>query len=435
MYGSDAVGRRHQHHHRAAARPRSAPAHWPCGNFGTNEQSVSISDTFGARCRAAFLRPRFLLPASCPTAITATCSSPPPPMPKPALGTSDLTLGLHGPPLRRRPVLRPLPFLGGHQNVVRRLPPAAWQEDTASSFAYRRHSDLFVLIRDRPGRSTPTTTRRQLPWRTCAARKQSQAPTSICYYGVEALHESIVSNNLGIHARSRARGVCGGGFPRAQAVLAVAFRARGDLPQLLRRVQPHRGGRLLDLPAFEAARLRQPRLSRPQLTPISITATPPTWATRTCARSAPGLTKAASTGHPRRASARGLTVFERRERDGIDYYRTQPDAIWQALNIDNLNFTGIEARSVRASPRRLSISAMPSCTAPKTPSPSEKPSTASITRSTPSSPTGSGRSRRACCFARASGCSTALRALRTRSGICTPAVRVAPSIRSCRSPT
>ena len=42
----------------------------------------------------------------------------------------------------------------------------------------------------------------------------------------------------------------------------------------------------------------------------------------------------------------GLTVFERRERDGIDYYRTSPDAIWQALNIDNLNFTGIEA-SVR----------------------------------------------------------------------------------------
>ncbi|HUB31401.1 MAG TPA: TonB-dependent receptor, partial [Bryobacteraceae bacterium] len=44
----------------------------------------------------------------------------------------------------------------------------------------------------------------------------------------------------------------------------------------------------------------------------------------------------------------GLTVFERRERDGIDYYRTDPNAIWQAVNIDNLTFKGIEA-SVRLS--------------------------------------------------------------------------------------
>jgi len=37
-----------------------------------------------------------------------------------------------------------------------------------------------------------------------------------------------------------------------------------------------------------------------------------------------------------------LTVFERRERNGIDYYRTSADGIWQALNIDSLNFSGVE---------------------------------------------------------------------------------------------
>jgi iron complex outermembrane receptor protein len=39
----------------------------------------------------------------------------------------------------------------------------------------------------------------------------------------------------------------------------------------------------------------------------------------------------------------GVTVFERRERNGIDYYRATPSGVWQALNIDSLNFTGVES--------------------------------------------------------------------------------------------
>jgi iron complex outermembrane receptor protein len=38
-----------------------------------------------------------------------------------------------------------------------------------------------------------------------------------------------------------------------------------------------------------------------------------------------------------------VTVFQRRERDGIDFYRGSPTDIWRALNIQNLNFTGVEA--------------------------------------------------------------------------------------------
>jgi len=46
-----------------------------------------------------------------------------------------------------------------------------------------------------------------------------------------------------------------------------------------------------------------------------------------------------------------VTVFERRERNGIDYYRTSANGLWQALNIDNLNFTGVES-SLRFTPAR-----------------------------------------------------------------------------------
>jgi iron complex outermembrane receptor protein len=44
-----------------------------------------------------------------------------------------------------------------------------------------------------------------------------------------------------------------------------------------------------------------------------------------------------------------LTLFERRETDGIDYYRTSATDIWRALNIQNLDFKGWEA-SLRWTP-------------------------------------------------------------------------------------
>jgi iron complex outermembrane receptor protein len=37
-----------------------------------------------------------------------------------------------------------------------------------------------------------------------------------------------------------------------------------------------------------------------------------------------------------------VTVFQRRERDGIDYVRSTPAGLWRATNIQRLNFTGAE---------------------------------------------------------------------------------------------
>ena len=39
----------------------------------------------------------------------------------------------------------------------------------------------------------------------------------------------------------------------------------------------------------------------------------------------------------------GLTVFQRRERDGIDYVRSNVTEIWRATNFQRLRFTGVEA--------------------------------------------------------------------------------------------
>ena len=47
-----------------------------------------------------------------------------------------------------------------------------------------------------------------------------------------------------------------------------------------------------------------------------------------------------------------VTVFERRERNGIDYVRASPADMWHAENIDVLNFTGVETSLTVRLPRR-----------------------------------------------------------------------------------
>ena len=54
---------------------------------------------------------------------------------------------------------------------------------------------------------------------------------------------------------------------------------------------------------------------------------------------------------PNRKVRGEVTIFERRERDGIDFDRASPTDIWRALNIQNLDFTGVEA-SLRLLPAR-----------------------------------------------------------------------------------
>jgi iron complex outermembrane receptor protein len=50
-----------------------------------------------------------------------------------------------------------------------------------------------------------------------------------------------------------------------------------------------------------------------------------------------------------------MTLFTRRERDGIDYVRSTPAVPWQAANIDRLNFTGVEVLSTIARGQRQSF--------------------------------------------------------------------------------
>jgi iron complex outermembrane receptor protein len=221
-------------------------------------------------------------------------------------------------------------------------------ERTTASFAYRRHSDLFVLYRDRP--SVFTNRHAVESGQAALRRREPVAPAVTVSYGVEALHESIASSNLGDHRRSRAAAYAAVDF-RALRRFSLSLAAREEVfrsfsgefcPTIAGGVWLSSrwklrasASRAFRVPSYTDLYYHDPgNLGNPNLRPEQA------WGYEGGFDWNPG------------GRVRGeLTVFTRRERDGIDYYRAAANDVWRALNIQNLHFTGVEA-SVRLAPVR-----------------------------------------------------------------------------------
>ena len=77
-------------------------------------------------------------------------------------------------------------------------------EKTEASFAYRRHTDLFVLYRDRP---EVFTNRHAVEGIQAAVRRTDSLARNVrLHYGLEGYRDAIDSNNLGHHDRGRGAG-------------------------------------------------------------------------------------------------------------------------------------------------------------------------------------------------------------------------------------
>jgi iron complex outermembrane recepter protein len=222
----------------------------------------------------------------------------------------------------------------------------AFGAKTTASFSFRRHSDLFVLYRDRP--DVFANHHSDESYQLAVRRREEMSPSTTLYYGVEGLHESITSNNLGDHARSRAAGYAAADF-RALKRFSLTISAREELyrsfsaaftptvaggiwlsPLWKLRASASRAFRV---PSYTDLYYHDPgNVGNPALRPEKA------WTYETGVDWVPS------------ARLHGdLTLFERRETDGIDYYRTSATDVWRALNIQNLNFKGWEA-SLRWTP-------------------------------------------------------------------------------------
>ena len=211
---------------------------------------------------------------------------------------------------------------------------------TTASFSFRRHSDLFVLFRDRPEVFTNHTSDES--YQAALRRHQEISANATAFYGAETLHESIVSGNLGNHSRSRGAVYAAMDF-RALKRFSLSVSAREEIYRsfsgaltptvsgamwLSQRLKLRASGsQAFRVPSYTDLFYHDPgNVGNPDLRP------------ETARTYEAGLDWIPS------AKVRGdLTVFERRVRDGIDYFRLSPDDIWQALNISNQKFTGAEA--------------------------------------------------------------------------------------------
>jgi iron complex outermembrane receptor protein len=337
MYGSDAVGGAvniiTDPPENTELRLRTA-----VGNFGINEQQGSLSGAFGSldeqlsfsRDFSSGFMPdrdyRSLQFASSTHFVTAW-------------GASDLTLAYMDHPFGADQFYGAYPswedtktwFAGFRQ---------ALGSKTNASFAYRRHSDLFVLFRDQP--AIYTNHHHDESFQAALRRTENLATNTELHYGVEALHESIVSNNLGIHARSRAAVYAALDF-RALKRFSLSLSAREEVYRdfsaefnptvaagywLSQRVKLRASAsRAFRVPSYTDLYYEDPaNLGNPNLLPERA------W-----------TYEGGVDWNPSQRVHGDVTVFQRRERDGIDYWRATPADLWQALNIDNLHFTGIES--------------------------------------------------------------------------------------------
>ncbi|HVJ05246.1 MAG TPA: TonB-dependent receptor [Candidatus Saccharimonadales bacterium] len=220
---------------------------------------------------------------------------------------------------------------------------AAWTQpigtQTSADFAYRRHTDEFVLFRTRP--SVYENNHIDESYQAALRRFEKIGESMRVYYGADGLRESIDSTNLG--RRERDQGGLYASFD-ARALRRFSFNvgAREELYTAGRQVfSPSVSGaywvnskvklrasasHAFRLPTYTDLYYSDPaNIGNPNLKPESA------WSFE---------------GGVQVSLARGLTVegdvFHRRDRNVIDYVRSGSSGPYTSENIDNLNFTGTE---------------------------------------------------------------------------------------------
>ncbi len=202
---------------------------------------------------------------------------------------------------------------------------------------YRRHTDLFVLYRDRP--SIYTNHHEADHWQGAARRREPLARNITLAWGGEGYRDTIRSSNLGRHHRNR-----GAAYAaleaRALRRFSLTAAAREEFFAGGRHFTPSASaglwatqhmkfraavGNAFRLPTYTELYYHDPaNIGSPDLRPETA------WSYEGGIDVYAGRVRAEA------------TLFHRRERDGIDYVRGSPEEIWRAANFERLRFTGVE---------------------------------------------------------------------------------------------
>jgi iron complex outermembrane receptor protein len=211
--------------------------------------------------------------------------------------------------------------------------------NTDFSLSYRRHTDLYVLLRNNP--AYYTNRHEDDTWDAALRRKDDFTHTASLHYGAEGIADAVESTNLGYHRRRRAA-VYADFDIRALRRFSFTVGAREEIYGSGQTVfAPTASGsfwvnakiklrgsasRAFRLPNYTDLYYHDPaNIGNPFLKP----------------EKAVTYEGGADVFLSRRLRF-GATVFTRRDRNDIDYVRSSPDEPWQAMNFQQLSFRGVE---------------------------------------------------------------------------------------------
>jgi iron complex outermembrane receptor protein len=211
---------------------------------------------------------------------------------------------------------------------------------TQATLGYRRHTDLFLLERYRP--ELYTNRHAAASYQASVRRRDDFGRNTTLHYGAETTADRIGSNNLGRHRRAG-----GAGY----AALEVRALRRYSFSAGLRE-QYYGGGRWVASPSLAGGAWLTPALKirasashayrLPTFTDLYYR--DPATAGSPDLRPERAWSYEAGAGWRAGGGLRAdLTLFHRRETDGIDYVRATAADTWRAANIQRLRFTGVEA--------------------------------------------------------------------------------------------
>jgi iron complex outermembrane receptor protein len=240
-------------------------------------------------------------------------------------------------------------------------------EHSSASFAYRRHTDLFVLLLDDPNyyRNNHVTG----AWQTALRRADSFGSNTTLSYGLEADGDSIDSSNLGRHARNEGAGYANlslrslkrfsvnvgareQSFSGGDSVFSPSVAAAYALTSTLRvRASVGHGYRL---PTYVDLYYSDPTtIGNANLRPES------SWSYEGGLDWSPSKAPVTLTA----------TGFSLRQKNGIDYSKYDLSQPWQASNVANFAYDGAEAdlhvRLAASQQLQLSYTAVQATSPPK----------------------------------------------------------------------
>lgn len=212
---------------------------------------------------------------------------------------------------------------------------------TNAAFAFRRHSDEFVLFRNSP--SIYENNHIDGSWQAMLRHTLTVAKSSTLLMGLEADGDSIRSNNLGIHARNRGAGYLDLDLRPAAKRWSLSAGAREEVfsggalavfsPQLAGSLRVANGVRLrasggygFRIPTYTDLYYSDPTtVGNPNLKPESA------WSGNA------GVDWEAS-----RKLMVSVGGFYSQQHDTIDYVRAVSTEPWHAANLSGLHFAGAE---------------------------------------------------------------------------------------------